>query len=469
MFKKETYMARRAALLQKMQGEKGIMLFIGNVESPAQYRDNAYKWRQDGSWLYFWGIDEPGLAATIDIETGEETLYGNDFDLDDIIWTGPMPTIKELAQSTGISKTAPLSALEQAVKGKKIHFLPASRSYNALQIAKLTGLQTQDVMSAGKAGCKHASAPMLSAAIEMRLVKTPEEIVLIDKACDLGYEMHTVARKGIRPGRIEQQIVGEMEGAVLSKGWGTSFPTILTQHGEVFHCHSHALPIEPGRLMVIDAGAELNEHYCSDFTRTYPTCGKYTPRQRDIYDTVYDCNELAFSLIAPGISYRDVHLAVNRLILERFQTLGLILPGNIDDMVADGLCGLFLPHGLGHNMGLECHDMEDYGENLVGYDPDQQRSTQLGLGSLRMARRLKPGNVITDEPGIYFIPALIEQWKAGGIGKNAINYPKLEEYYNFGGIRIEDDILVTETGARRLGSKRLPASSDEVENAMAQD
>lgn len=469
MFKKDTYIARRATLLEKMKGEKGIMLFIGNVDSPAQYRDNAYKWRQDGTWLYFFGIDEPCLAATIDLETGEQTIYGNDFDLDDIIWTGPMPTVKELALSTGITKTAPYSNLEQAVKGREIHFLPASRDYNAQLLAKLTGLDTQDVISSSKAGCKYASAAMLKAVIEMRLVKSQEEIELIDKACELGFEMHTVARKGIRIGRLEQLIVGEMEGVTLSKGWGTSFPTILTQHGEVFHCHSHALPIEPGKLTVIDAGAEINEHYCSDFTRTYPTSGKFTPKQRDIYQTVYECNELTFGLIRPGIAYRDVHLAVSRHILERLQSLGLILKGNLDEMVADGICGLFLPHGLGHNMGLECHDMEDYGEDLVGYDPDQKRSSLLGLGSLRMARRLKAGNVVTDEPGIYFIPALIEQWKAEGKGRNAVNYTKLQEYYDFGGIRIEDDILVTADGARRLGSRRLPASPDEVEEAMAQD
>lgn len=469
MFKKETYMARRASLMQKMQGEKGIMLFLGNVDSPAQYRDNAYKWRQDGTWLYYFGIDEPGLAATIDLESGEQVLYGNDLDLDDIIWTGPMPTVNELAQSTGISKTAPLCALEPAVKGRQVHFLPVSRDYNAHLLARLTGLEPADVISDGKKGCAHASAKMLAATIGMRLIKSQEEIDLIEKACDLGYEMHTVARKGIKIGKAEQLIVGEMEGIVLGKGWGMSFPTILTQHGEIFHCHSHELPIEPGKLMVIDAGAELNEHYCSDFTRTYPTSGKFSPKQRDIYQTVYDCNALAFSLIKPGIAYRDIHLAVNRLIIERLQNLGLILPGNPDDMVADGLCGLFLPHGLGHNMGLECHDMEDYGENLVGYDPDQQRSGQLGLGGLRMARRLKPGNVITDEPGIYFIPALIEQWKADGIGKNAINYPKLTEYYDFGGIRIEDDVLVTADGARLLGIRRLPASPDEVETAMASD
>ena len=280
--------------------------------------------------------------------------------------------------------------------------------------------------------------------------------------------MHTAARKGIRLGRVEQEIVGEMEGVTLSKGWGVSFSTILTQHGEIFHCHSHDSLIEPGKLLVVDAGAENNMHYASDFTRTYPTGGTFTRKQRDIYEIVYRCNELAYSLIAPGMAYRDVHLEVAGLMLDDLKSLGLV-KGNVDDMVENGVAGLFMPHGLGHNMGLDVHDMEDYGEDLVGYDPDQSRSSQLGLGSLRMARRLCEGNVITDEPGIYFIPALIESWKKEGRFAEFINYPKLEEYYDFGGIRLEDDVLVTSDGARRLGSARLPIDPDEVEEAMRRD
>ena len=468
MFGKEVYIARRKALLERLAGQKGIALFVGNVDAPAQYKDNCYKWRQDSSWLYLFGIDEPRLAATIDLETGEETLYGDDFGIDDIIWMGPMPSVRELADSAGIARTAPYDALGAALKGRQVHFLPASRYATRLTLGALLGLGPSEVTSAGKAGCAKASAPLVRALVALRLVKEPAEIERLDAACDLGYEMHTAARRGIRPGVIEQQIVGDMESVALAKGWGVSFPTILTQHGEIFHCHSHAMPVVPGKLMVIDAGVEANDHYASDFTRTYPTSGRFTQKQRDIYQTVYECNELAFGMIRPGVAYRDVHLAVAAHMLDNLKQLGLV-SGDVDGMVADGIAGLFMPHGLGHNMGLDVHDMEDLGENLVGYDDDQTRSPQLGLGSLRMARRLQPGHVITDEPGIYFIPALIEQWKREGTDRGRIDYARLAGYYDFGGIRLEDDVLVTADGARRLGAQRLPIAPDDVEAAMEQD
>ena len=468
MFEKEVYIARRKALLERLAGEKGVAVFLGNVDAPAQYKDNCYKWRQDSNWLYFFGIDEPRFAATIDLESGEETIYADDFSIDDIIWTGPMPSVKTQAEAVGVCRTAPYSALKEAVRGRKVHFLPTSRYYNAMLMASLLGLDPTEVTSAGKKGCAKASRPLTDAVIAMRLVKEDREIKQIDHACDIGYEMHTAARRGIVPGIIEQEIVGRMEGVTLSKGWGVSFATILTQHGEIFHCHSHEGIVEPGRLMVIDAGAENNMHYASDFTRTYPTSGKFSAMQRDIYQTVYECNELAFGMIRPGIAYRDVHLAVAEHILDNLGQLGLV-SGNPSELAADGIAGLFMPHGLGHNMGLDVHDMEDLGEDLVGYDADQRRSEQLGLGSLRMARRLMPGNVITDEPGIYFIPDLIRLWKREGTDRGCVNYSKLEPYFNFGGIRLEDDVLVTADGARRLGAKRLPIAPDEVEAAMSKD
>ncbi len=468
MFEKEVYTARRKALLERLAGEKGVAVFLGNVDAPAQYKDNCYKWRQDSNWLYFFGIDEPRFAATIDLESGEETIYADDFSIDDIIWTGPMPSVKTQAEAVGVCRTAPYSALKEAVRGRKVHFLPTSRYYNAMLMASLLGLDPSEVTSAGKKGCAKASRPLTDAVIAMRLVKEDREIAQIDHACDIGYEMHTAARRGIVPGIIEQEIVGRMEGVTLSKGWGVSFATILTQHGEIFHCHSHEGIVEPGRLMVIDAGAENNMHYASDFTRTYPTSGKFSAMQRDIYQTVYECNELAFGMIRPGIAYRDVHLAVAEHILDNLGQLGLV-NGNPSELAADGIAGLFMPHGLGHNMGLDVHDMEDLGEDLVGYDADQKRSEQLGLGSLRMARRLMPGNVITDEPGIYFIPDLIRLWKREGTDRGCVNYSKLEPYFSFGGIRLEDDVLVTADGARRLGAKRLPIAPDEVEAAMSKD
>ena len=468
MLSTNTYIQRRRTLLEKMAGEEGLLLFIGNVDSPAQYRDNCYKWRQDSTWLYLFGIDQPRLAATIDLSDGTTTLFGDDDSIDDIIWNGPSPSIAERAAQSGIEKTAPFDALEQAVKGKKLHFVPASRYYNALKLSSLTGLKPEQHFSEGKKGCAAASLPLVKALVSMRLVKDEQEIALLDAACILGQEMHTIARRGVKIGTIEQEIVGAMESVALAKGWGVSFPTILTQHGEVFHCHSHAMPIEPGKLVVIDAGVESNDNYASDFTRTYPTGGKYTQKQREIYHIVYECNELAFSLTKPGIAYKSVHVAVAEHMLKRLGELGLVC-GDPIEMAAKGYAGLFMPHGLGHNMGLDVHDMEDYGENIVGYEDDMCRSGQLGLGSLRMARKLTAGNVITDEPGIYFIPALIEQWKEQGLGKGEINYDKLKEYYDFGGIRLEDDVLVTADGARRLGGQRLPVSPDEVENAMAND
>ena len=469
MFSKEVYARRRQTLVAKMadsaaEGKRGIALFIGNTEAPAQYKDNCYKFRQDSTWLYFFGIDQPLYAAIIDLDNGNETVFANDVEIGDIIWMGPQPSVASVAASVGVEKSAPYTDLNTAVakvlaEGRPVHFVKPSRYYNTMKIASLLGCGTEEV--AGR-----FSLALTKAIISMRLVKEDCEIEAIDDACNLGYEMHTVARNSIVPGIIEQEIVGKMDGVTLSKGWGVSFPTILTQHGETLHNHLHDKIIEPGKLMVIDAGAESNVHYASDFTRTYPTSGKFTAKQREIYQIVCDCNEFAFSMTRPGISYREVHLKTMHLMLEELHALDIVR-GNIQDMVEAGIAGLFMPHGLGHNMGLDVHDMEDYGENYVGYDDDQRRSPQLGLGSLRMARKLVPGNVITDEPGIYFIPALIEKWKSEKTDQGFVNYSKLESYYDFGGIRLEDDVLVTADGARRLGKERLPISPDDVEAAMA--
>ena len=469
MFSKEVYARRRQTLVAKMadsaaEGKRGIALFIGNTEAPAQYKDNCYKFRQDSTWLYFFGIDQPLYAAIIDLDNGNETIFANDVEIGDIIWMGPQPSVASIAASVGVEKSAPYTDLNAAVakvlaEGRPVHFVKPSRYYNTMKIASLLGCGTDEV--AGR-----FSLALTKAIISMRLVKEDCEIEVIDDACNLGYEMHTVARNSIVPGIIEQEIVGKMDGVTLSKGWGVSFPTILTQHGETLHNHLHDKIIEPGKLMVIDAGAESNVHYASDFTRTYPTSGKFTAKQREIYQIVCDCNEFAFSMTRPGISYREVHLKTMHLMLEELRALDIVR-GDVQDMVEAGIAGLFMPHGLGHNMGLDVHDMEDYGENYVGYDDDQRRSPQLGLGSLRMARKLVPGNVITDEPGIYFIPALIEKWKSEKTDQGFVNYSKLESYYDFGGIRLEDDVLVTADGARRLGKERLPISPDDVEAAMA--
>ena len=460
MFDKEVYVSRRKKLVSLMaatapEGKRGIAAFLGNVDAPAQYKANGYKFRQDSTWLYYFGIAEPRFAAILDLDAGTATLYSDDYEIDDIIWTGPMPSVASLAERVGIAASAPYAAFDEAVMAaqvqeRPVHIIPPSRYYNTLKMKTL--------------GLTEPSVALIRAIVSMRLVKEDREIALLDAACDLGQQMHVIGRDAIRVG-VEQDIVGRMEGFALAKGWGVSFPTILTQHGEIFHNHSHDCIIEPGRLMVIDAGVESNDGYASDFTRSYPTSGRFTQKQRDIYTLVYECNEAAFAMIRPGVAYRDVHLSVARRMLEGLKAIGLV-EGDVDEMVAAGVAGLFMPHGLGHNMGLDVHDMEDLGEDLVGYGDDQKRSSQLGLGSLRMARRLVPGNVITDEPGIYFIPALIEKWKADGTNAAFVRFDRLKDYYDFGGIRLEDDVLVTADGARRLGPNRLPIAPDDVEAAM---
>lgn len=478
MFSKDVYTARRGALRTKMsghdaEGSRGIVLFVGNAEAAAQYRDNAYNFRQDSSWLYFWGLDEPMMAATMDLDSGEECIYADDVEIGDIIWMGPQESVADKAARVGVYKSAPYNQLEADVtkalmSGRKVHFLPPSRYFNTMKLSTLLNLdygQVLKVAPMGVDGGHHASEELVKAVVSLRLVKEACEIEELDKVAEIGYEMHSVARDGIIPGIIEQELVGRMEGVTLSKGWGVSFATILTQHGETLHNHLHDKVIEPGKLMVIDAGAESNSHYASDHTRTYPTGGHFTQKQKDVYQIVCDCNELAFSMVKPGVAYRDVHLAVEALMCERLKDSGL-LRGEVSDMVENGIAGMFMPHGLGHNMGLDVHDMEDLGEDFVGYDPDQKRSPRLGLGSLRMARKLVEGNVITDEPGIYFIPALMDKWKSEGLGKDFICWDALDSYRDFGGIRLEDDVLVTPAGARRLGSRRLPILPDDVESAM---
>ena len=469
MFEASVYANRRRVLLERMLGSSGIAVFVGNVDAAMNYRGNDYKFRQDSSFLYYWGVDEPWFAAVLDLETGEECLYGNDVDIDDIIWMGPQPTVASKGVLIGCEKTAPLADFDKAVAkavamGRRVHFLPPARYYNQMKLSQLTGISTEDVRKVG-AG---ASEELVKAVVSMRLIKEACEIEEIDKACEIGYQMHTEARRGCKPGVLEQEIVGRMEGITLSKGWGVSFTTILSQNGEPLHNHSHHQIITPGRLLVVDAGAESNTHYASDFTRTYPCSGKFTTKQREIYDIVEQANEVAFSLTKPGTSYWEVHLATLRYMLEQLKALDFVR-GDVDEMLYQGISGLFMPHGLGHNMGMDVHDMEDLGENYVGYGDERERNPLLGLGNLRMARDLKPGHVVTDEPGIYFIPALIEQWKREGTDKGFVNYAKLEGYYDFGGIRLEDDVLVTADGARRLGSRRLPIKSSDIEEVMSQE
>ena len=473
MFESTVYIRRRAALLASMQqaGQHGILIFAGNDDLPSQgSASSVFRFRQDSAWAYFFGVDRPLWAAILDIDSGEEKLYADDVDIDDIVWMGPQVPVSEMAAAAGIVSTAPAAKWYEDVRaamarGRRVHFLPTMRDGNIQRIVRATGYPYDAVRTTASGEGAHASEELIKAVVALRLIKEDCEIEELDAVGELGFQMHELARKAIAPGVYEDEISAAMEHFAKKTGWGLSFETILSQHGETLHNCARHTPIAADRLVVVDAGVESTSHYASDHTRTYPATGKFTQKQRDIVQIVSDCNQLAFSLTRPGITYREVHIATVRLMLERLRDLGLV-HGDVDEMQAAGIGGLFMPHGLGHNMGMDVHDMEEYGENYVGYDPDQTRAKQLGLGNLRMARVLRPGHVITDEPGIYFIPALIEQFKRDGIGLNFVNYKALEGYYDFGGVRIEDDVLVTPEGARLLGKRRLPASPDEVEQAM---
>lgn len=462
MFSKEVYVNRRNALKAKMNS--GVLLFLGTSEAAVNYPGNTYRYRQDSNFNYFFGLTDPDLAAIIDLESGEEIIFGNDVDIDDIIWMGPQPFIKDKAESVGVSKSFPFAELEKYVsdakaKGRKVHFLPPYRNHNKILLNKMLGVGF-DQMKA------QASEEFIKAVVSLRLIKEECEIAELDKACNIGYAMHYTAMKMARLGMVEQELVGVMEGIAISQGLMPSFPIILSQNGETLHNHSHHQVLTDGRLIVIDAGAETNSNYCSDFTRTIPSSGKFTTRQKEIYDIVAAANNHVIEISRPGISYTDVHLSMARIMAQGLKDLN-ILKGDVDEIVANGAQALMMPHGLGHNMGMDVHDMEDLGENYVGYDDNYKRSTQFGLGSLRMGKMLEKGHVITDEPGIYFIPALIEKWKNEGTNAQFINFDVLEKYYDFGGIRLEDDILITHEGCRLLGSKRLPITTEEVEREMA--
>jgi len=461
MFDKQVYINRRLNLRKKIRS--GLILIAGNSESPMNYPKNQYRFRQDSNFLYFFGLDLPDFVGVIDIEEGKDCLYGNDFDLDDIIWMGPQPTINELGQSVGIPCTHPMkefaSTLQRAIRnGRKIHFLPQYRTENILMIDRLMGINPVLVG-------QYASTELIKAVVSLRSIKEPVEIAEIDKACDVGYLMHTTAMQLAKAGVPEQELVGAIEGIAIGKGYMASFPIILSQNGETLHNHDHSQTLTSGRMLLTDAGAEITSHYASDNTRTFPVDGKFTPVQKDIYSIVLDALNKGIELSKPGVTYQSIHLETAKVITAGLKNLG-IMKGDVDEAVANGAHAMFFPHGLGHMMGLDVHDMEDLGEDYVGYDDEISRIDQFGTAFLRLGRKLQPGFVLTVEPGIYFVPALIEKWKSEKINSSFINFDKAMEYVGFGGVRLEDDILITETGSRILGAKRIPVTIDEIENIV---
>jgi len=460
MFSADVYIERRKRMGTDVQ--TGLILFLGNEESPMNYADNQYPFRQDSSFLYFFGLDCPGLAAVIDVDQGTECMFGDDLTVDDIVWTGPQPTLKEKCRKTGISETAGLDKLPDVLKraarqGREIHFLPQYRPENVLKIQQLLGILPSAVQP-------RVSESLIRAVASQRSIKSEREIEQIEAALDISYEMQTLAMKMSKPGVYERQVASAMQAVVLSRGSALSFPTIFSIHGETLHNHRYGNKMQAGDMAVNDSGAESPLHYASDITRTVPVGGKFSQRQKEIYAIVLNAQEKAIEAVRPGVEFRDIHLLACRALASGLKDLGL-MKGDIEQAVQAGAHTLFFQCGLGHMLGLDVHDMEGLGEEYVGYTDSIKRNPEFGFKSLRLAKALEPGFVITVEPGIYFVPELIDRWKVSQKNSQYINYELLETYRDFGGIRIEDDVLVTQTGHRVLGRK-IPKTIDEVEDTL---
>ncbi len=464
MFSKETYINRRNEL--KKLVKSGIILIFGNNESPCNYPANAYyPFRQDSTFLYYFGQKRDGLVGVIDVDNAEDMLIGNDIDIEDIVWYGSVDSVRDMAEQVGITKTAPMSYLKEIcdnakAKQRTIHFLPPYRHDIKIQIMDLLGLHPSKQKEA-------ASMDLIMSVIKMRSVKEPQEIEELERAALIGYKMHTTAMSLTRPGVTEKYIGGQVDGIAYSYGAMPSFATIFTQHGEIMHGNPSMAELEDGKLALCDCGAETINHYCSDNTRTYPVNGHFSARQLEIYSIVEACHDYVLEVAKPGVKYMDVHFAVCRLMTERLKELGL-MQGDTEAALRAGAHALFLPHGLGHMMGMDVHDMEGFDQRYVGFDAETQPNlTQFGTNALRMGRRLEKGFVVTDEPGIYFIPDLIDDWKAKGHCKDFLCFDKIEQYKDFGGIRIEDDVLITDDGCRFIGTERIPYHPKEMEDFMA--
>lgn len=463
MFPVKTYVARRAELRAKLGS--GLILLPGNQPAPNNYPNNAYYFRQDSTFLYYFGLDVPSLAGVIDADSGEEVLFGDDFTVDDIIWTGPQPTLRELGARAGVADCRPLAAmadfLAAAIRlGRRVHFLPPYRGETKLQLSALLGIAPALLHD-------YKSVDLMFAVAEMREKKSAEEVEEMERAFRIGYEMHTTAMRMCRPGVVERQIAGAIEGVAKSQGQGVSFPSIVSQHGETLHNLNADGVLEEGRLLLCDAGGETVEGYCSDHTRTYPVSGRFTDKQREIYQIVLDTHDHIASIARAGMHYMtEIHRAAYLKLAEGLVSVGLI-KGSAETAVDAGAMYLFMPHGLGHGIGLDVHDCENIGERSFDFSQIAERAAQSGTCIHRETWRLRPGTVMSDEPGIYFIPALIDKCRAEGKFTGIVNYGLLDSYRDFGGIRIEDDLLITDSGCRIIGDRRIPITVSEVEEFMA--
>ncbi len=458
MFDRSVYIERRHKLVQA--SGSGLLLFFGNDESPMNYKDNPFRYRQDSTFLYYFGLSFSGLAALIDIDAGTEMLFGNDLTVDDMVWMGSQPSLAEKAESVGVSQIFPASKLKELItaaiqNNRTVHYLPPYRDEHIAKLHQLTGMPVSAVSEA-------FSVPFVKAVVNQRNIKTVEEIAEMDRAAAVSADMHMAAYQMARPGMTEAEIAAEVHKIALAAGGDIAFPIIATINGQTLHNHYHGNTLKSGDLFLLDAGAETGMGYAGDLSSTMPVDPVFTERQKEIYQIALNAHEKGVSMLKPGVPFRDVHLACCREIASGMKNIGL-MKGDIDEAVQAGAHALFFPCGTGHMMGLDVHDMENLGEVWVGYD-GEPKSTQFGLKSLRLARPLKPGFVLTVEPGIYFIPELIDLWKSEKRFDTFLDYNKIEQYRDFGGLRNEEDFVITQEGARCLGKKK-PKTIEEVEAA----
>ena len=458
MFSAKTYGTRRNLLRTKIQS--GIVLLPGNAPAPNNYPNNAYYFRQDSTFLYYFGLNLPSLVGLLDVDSGEEMLFGDDFTVEDIIWTGPQPTLHELGAQVGITATYPLAALEERLRkaialGRRIHYLPPYRGETKLQLSALLGIRPALLH-------EYKSVDLMFAVAEMREKKSAEEVEELERAFRIGYDMHTTAMRMCRPGVVEREIAGAIEGIAKSHGLGVSFPSIVSQHGETLHNLNSDGVLQSGRLLLCDAGGEALSNYVSDHTRTYPVSGRFTEKQKDIYNLVLAVHDHVARIVKPHMMYTEIHRAAYTVLAEGLIALGL-MKGSAQDAVAAGAMTLFMPHGLGHGIGLDVHDCEAMGERSFDFGSIAERAARSATCIYRAAWRIEPGTVMSDEPGIYFIPALIDKCRAEGLYKGIVDYDALDAYRDFGGIRIEDDLLVTDTGCRIIGDRKIPITVEELE------
>jgi Xaa-Pro aminopeptidase len=460
MFSASTYRTRRRALLEAERPDAGLVLLLGNQECAMNYRDNPYPFRQDSTFLYYLGLDVPDLAALIDLDAGTTRLYGDDPSLDDVVWMGDRPSIQAYAEWAGISETSTRSALVEDLgaalqQGRPVHFLPPYRSGHYRRLERLLGLRPERADA-------YASGPLVETVVRQRSVKSDEEVEELETAVDVTARMHERAMGMATPGRTEREIAGTLAGIAEAHGQGLSFRPTCSIHGEVLHNHDYSNSLSEGDLLLVDAGASSPLHYAGDITRVTPVGGSFTDRQRAVYTAVLDAQEAAIDAIEPGVPFRKIHRLSCRVLAEGLVDIGL-MQGDPHEAVAHGAHALFFPHGLGHMLGLDTHEMENLGEDVVGYAPDQSRSDQFGLHTLRLARPLEPGFVVTVEPGCYFIPELVRQWRSEDRHGAFINYDLVSDFLGLGGVRIEDDVLVTTEGRRVLGPG-IPKGVEAVES-----